>query len=58
MIELEQIRDQIEQNRQDMRRLVEKYGINDDKVLQQSMMLDELINKYIRLKTNGIESHK
>ncbi|MFE6079034.1 aspartyl-phosphate phosphatase Spo0E family protein [Paenibacillus sp. NPDC057886] len=45
------LRDQIEQNRQHLRWLVEKHGMHDDKVLKQSsMVLDELINKYIRLR--------
>ncbi|OAX45421.1 hypothetical protein gpAD87_31185 [Paenibacillus sp. AD87] len=48
--EIKQIKDQIEQNRQHLRRLVEKHGMHDDKVLKQSMVLDELINKYIRLR--------
>lgn len=53
MRELEQIRDQIEQNRQELRRLVENHGMCEDRVLQQSMLLDELINKYNQFKTNG-----
>jgi enamine deaminase RidA (YjgF/YER057c/UK114 family) len=47
--EIKQIKDQIEQNRQHLRRLVERHGMHDDKVLKQSMVLDELINKYTRL---------
>ncbi|WP_326064257.1 aspartyl-phosphate phosphatase Spo0E family protein [Paenibacillus taichungensis] len=43
------LRDQIEQSRQELRRLVERHGMHDDKVLKQSMVLDELINKYTRL---------
>ncbi|MEC0126026.1 aspartyl-phosphate phosphatase Spo0E family protein [Paenibacillus pabuli] len=49
---IKQIKDQIEQNRQDLQRLVLKHGMHDNKVLQQSMVLDELINKYNRIKTN------
>jgi enamine deaminase RidA (YjgF/YER057c/UK114 family) len=51
--EIQQIKDQIEQNRQNLRRLAEKHGMHSDKVLRQSMVLDELINKYIQLKTKG-----
>lgn len=47
--EIKQIKNQIEQNRQNLRRMVEKHGMHDDKVLKQSMVLDELINKYNRL---------
>ncbi|MDK8192861.1 aspartyl-phosphate phosphatase Spo0E family protein [Paenibacillus sp. UMB7766-LJ446] len=53
MREIQQIKDQIEQNRQNLRRLAEKHGMHSDKVLRQSMVLDELINKYIQLKTKG-----
>lgn len=47
--ELIQIRDQIEQSKQHLCLLVEEHGMQDYKVLQQSRVLDELINRYIRL---------
>lgn len=40
------LRDQIEISRQELLRLVENYGMQDYKVLQQSWILDELINEY------------
>ncbi|PIH56458.1 aspartyl-phosphate phosphatase Spo0E family protein [Paenibacillus sp. LK1] len=48
--EPKQIRDQIEQNRHELSRLAEYHGMQDYKVLQQSMVLDELINEYNRFK--------
>ncbi|MCZ1263734.1 MULTISPECIES: aspartyl-phosphate phosphatase Spo0E family protein [Paenibacillus] len=52
MREPKQIRDQIEQNRHELSRLAEYHGMQDYKVLQQSMVLDELINEYNRFKYN------
>ncbi|WP_353959099.1 aspartyl-phosphate phosphatase Spo0E family protein [Paenibacillus sp. PK1-4R] len=49
MSELIQIRDQIEQSKQHLCLLVEEHGMQDYKVLQQSRVLDEQINRYIRL---------
>lgn len=43
-----QIKDRIEQNRQELRWLAENHGMQDNKVLEQSMILDELINEYYR----------
>jgi len=43
-----QIRDQIEQNRKELSRLAADHGMHDQKVLHQSMVLDELINEYYR----------
>lgn len=48
--EPKQIRDQIEQNRHELSRLAENHGMQDNKVLRQSMVLDELINEYNRFK--------
>lgn len=45
-----QITDKIERNRQELSRLAENHGMQDNKVLQQSMLLDELINEYNRFK--------
>ncbi|MFS0873394.1 Spo0E family sporulation regulatory protein-aspartic acid phosphatase [Paenibacillus xylanilyticus] len=45
-----QVVDQIERNRQELSRLAEHHGMQDYKVLQQSMVLDELINEYNRFK--------
>ncbi|MDN4602540.1 MULTISPECIES: aspartyl-phosphate phosphatase Spo0E family protein [Paenibacillus] len=42
------LKDQIEQGRQELSRLVDQYGIPNVKVLEQSMALDELINEYNR----------
>lgn len=50
MREPKQIRDQIERNRHELSRLAENHGMQDYKVLQQSMVLDELINEYNRFK--------
>ncbi|KOY17249.1 aspartyl-phosphate phosphatase Spo0E family protein [Paenibacillus xylanivorans] len=50
MREPKQIRDQIEQNRHELSRLAQNHGMQDYKVLQQSMVLDELINEYNRFK--------
>ncbi|MBR2565787.1 MAG: aspartyl-phosphate phosphatase Spo0E family protein [Paenibacillus sp.] len=43
-----QIKDRIERDRQKLRQLAENHGMQDDKVLKQSMILDELINEYYR----------
>ena len=43
------MKEQIEQGRQELSRLVEQYGIPNVKVLEQSMALDELINEYNRV---------
>lgn len=43
------LKEQIEQGRQELSRLVEQYGIPNVKVLEQSMALDELINEYNRV---------
>ncbi len=43
-----QIKDRIERDRQKLRRLAENHGMQDNKVLEQSMVLDELINEYYR----------
>ncbi|MDM5280285.1 aspartyl-phosphate phosphatase Spo0E family protein [Paenibacillus silvae] len=48
MRELSILKDQIEQGRQELSRLVDQYGIPNVKVLEQSMALDELINEYNR----------
>ncbi|GGH63566.1 aspartyl-phosphate phosphatase Spo0E family protein [Paenibacillus silvae] len=48
MSEPMQIKDRIERNRQELRRLAENHGMQDNKVLEQSMVLDELINEYYR----------
>ncbi|OME95603.1 aspartyl-phosphate phosphatase Spo0E family protein [Paenibacillus sp. FSL H7-0942] len=48
MRELSILRDQIEQGRRELYRLVEKHGIPNVEVLQQSKALDELINEYNR----------
>jgi len=48
MRELSILKDQIEQGRQELCRLVDQYGIPNVKVLDQSMALDELINEYNR----------
>lgn len=48
--EPKQIRDQIERNRHELSRLAENHGMQDNKVLRQSMVLDELINEYNRFK--------
>lgn len=45
-----QITDKIERNRQELSRLAENHGMQDNKVLRQSMVLDELINEYYRFK--------
>ncbi|KOY17245.1 aspartyl-phosphate phosphatase Spo0E family protein [Paenibacillus xylanivorans] len=45
------LKDQIEQGRQELSRLVDQYGIPSVKVLEQSMALDELINEYNRFTT-------
>lgn len=45
-----QITDKIERNRHELSRLAENHGMQDNKVLQQSMLLDELINEYNRFK--------
>ncbi|WP_458125022.1 Spo0E family sporulation regulatory protein-aspartic acid phosphatase [Paenibacillus sp. Z3-2] len=42
------LKDQIEQGRQELSRLVDQYGIPNVKVLEQSKALDELINEYNR----------
>ncbi|PZT52269.1 aspartyl-phosphate phosphatase Spo0E family protein [Paenibacillus silvae] len=49
MRELSILKDQIEQGRQELSRLVDQYGIPNVKVLEQSMALDELINEYNRV---------
>ncbi|MBT2282255.1 aspartyl-phosphate phosphatase Spo0E family protein [Paenibacillus polymyxa] len=46
MRELSILKDQIEQGRQELSRLVDQYGIPNVKVLEQSMALDKLINEY------------
>ncbi|WFR63394.1 aspartyl-phosphate phosphatase Spo0E family protein [Paenibacillus amylolyticus] len=51
------LKDQIEQGRQELSRLVDQYGIPSVKVLEQSMALDELINEYNRY-TSGINVKK
>jgi len=48
MRELSILKDQIEQGRQELSRLVDQYGIPNVKVLEQSMALDKLINEYNR----------
>ncbi|WP_313960298.1 aspartyl-phosphate phosphatase Spo0E family protein [Paenibacillus xylanexedens] len=48
MRELSILKDQIEQGRQELSRLIDQYGIPNVKVLEQSMALDELINEYNR----------
>ncbi|SCY59035.1 Spo0E like sporulation regulatory protein [Paenibacillus polysaccharolyticus] len=48
MRELSILKDQIEQGRQELSRLVDQYGIPNVRVLEQSMVLDELINEYNR----------
>ncbi len=45
-----QITDKIERNRQELSRLAENHGMQDNQVLRQSMVLDELINEYYRFK--------
>ncbi|GEM_PF-1005313 len=50
MSEPKQIKDKIERNRHELSRLAENHGMQDNKVLQQSMLLDELINEYNRFK--------
>nr|WP_211084549.1 aspartyl-phosphate phosphatase Spo0E family protein [Paenibacillus xylanexedens] len=45
-----QITDKIERNRQELSRLAENHGMQDNQVLRQSMVLDELINEYNRFK--------
>ncbi|GAS84770.1 aspartyl-phosphate phosphatase Spo0E family protein [Paenibacillus amylolyticus] len=55
MSELIQIRDQIEQSKQYLSLLAEQHGMQDYKVLQQSRVLDELINRYIRLAKNNLK---
>ncbi|WP_342553896.1 aspartyl-phosphate phosphatase Spo0E family protein [Paenibacillus sp. FSL R7-0652] len=49
MRELSILKDEIEQGRQELSRLVDQYGIPNVKVLEQSMALDELINEYNRV---------
>ncbi|WP_440115577.1 aspartyl-phosphate phosphatase Spo0E family protein [Paenibacillus sp. QZ-Y1] len=49
------LKDQIEQGRQELSRLVGNHGMHDDKVLQQSMILDELINEYNRCRSEHRE---
>ncbi|WP_339304603.1 aspartyl-phosphate phosphatase Spo0E family protein [Paenibacillus sp. FSL R5-0519] len=51
------LKDQIEQGRQELSRLVDQYGIPNVKVLEQSMALDELINEYNRF-TLGMNMKK
>ncbi|APO43521.1 MULTISPECIES: aspartyl-phosphate phosphatase Spo0E family protein [Paenibacillus] len=51
------LKDQIEQGRQELSRLVDQYGIPNVKVLEQSMALDELINEYNRF-TLGVNMRK
>ena len=50
MNEPRQIKDKIERNRHELSRLAENHGMQDNKVLRQSMVLDELINEYNRFK--------
>ncbi|ETT32388.1 aspartyl-phosphate phosphatase Spo0E family protein [Paenibacillus sp. FSL L8-0435] len=57
MRELSILKDQIEQGRQELSRLVDQYGIPNVKVLEQSMALDELINEYNRF-TLGVNMRK
>ncbi|MGQ8873711.1 Spo0E family sporulation regulatory protein-aspartic acid phosphatase [Paenibacillus sp. TSA_86.1] len=57
MRELSILKDQIEQGRQELSRLVDQYGIPNVKVLEQSMALDELINDYNRF-TLGVNIKK
>ncbi|GGH63593.1 hypothetical protein GCM10008014_41150 [Paenibacillus silvae] len=57
MRELSILKDQIEQGRQELSRLVDQYGIPNVKVLEQSMALDELINEYNRF-TLGMDVNK
>ncbi|PYE43184.1 aspartyl-phosphate phosphatase Spo0E family protein [Paenibacillus barcinonensis] len=57
MRELSILKDQIEQGRQELSRLVDQYGIPNVKVLEQSMALDELINEYNRF-TLGMNMRK
>ncbi|KQY79523.1 hypothetical protein ASD24_19480 [Paenibacillus sp. Root52] len=52
MNERKKISDQIEWSRQKLCRLAENQGMQDGQVLQQSMILDELINEYNRFKYN------
>ncbi|MGO4529909.1 aspartyl-phosphate phosphatase Spo0E family protein [Paenibacillus sp. 2TAF8] len=47
----------MEQGRQELSRLVDQYGIPNVKVLEQSMVLDELINEYNRY-TCGMSMNK
>ncbi|WP_336763965.1 aspartyl-phosphate phosphatase Spo0E family protein [Paenibacillus sp. USHLN196] len=49
MRELSNLKDQIEQGRQELSRLVDQYEIPNIKVIEQSMALDELINEYNRV---------
>jgi len=49
MRELSNLKDQIEQGRLELSRLVDLYEIPNIKVLEQSMALDELINEYNRV---------
>ncbi|MBB6024948.1 hypothetical protein HNR77_006094 [Paenibacillus sp. JGP012] len=58
MRELSILKDQIEQGRQELSRLVDQYGIPNVKVLEQSMVLDELINEYNRFALGASISNK
>ncbi|KLU58433.1 hypothetical protein EL84_01385 [Paenibacillus sp. VT-400] len=49
MRELSILKNQIEQGRQELSRLVDQYEISNIKVIEQSMALDELINEYNRV---------
>ncbi|MFB5678023.1 Spo0E family sporulation regulatory protein-aspartic acid phosphatase [Paenibacillus terreus] len=45
------IMQQIEKERQKLHDLQAQFGTLDERVLLQSMLLDELINKYYRIRT-------
>ncbi|GAA0406201.1 aspartyl-phosphate phosphatase Spo0E family protein [Paenibacillus motobuensis] len=50
MIRRETIRTIIEQEREELNRLAAQYGLLDKRVLEQSIELDELINKYNKVR--------
>ncbi|MGM1050601.1 aspartyl-phosphate phosphatase Spo0E family protein [Paenibacillus sp. N3/727] len=50
MIHDEVIRQRIEESRQLLYQMEMQYGLRHPKVLKQSMDLDELINRYYRIK--------
>ncbi|GGH37108.1 aspartyl-phosphate phosphatase Spo0E family protein [Paenibacillus segetis] len=54
----EAIKTRIEVARQKLNQLVDQYGLLDHRVMAQSILLDELINKYNNIKYDSIKNKR